>query len=396
MQDRHEHFVQCHPEDRRLVRRTPGVGAVVDRFLPAGDALDGEHREAIDLVVVAGVIAIGAFVGHLAGVDHPFEDDLGAGRHLQVAAATLDQLGTMPAQQAGESVFGKGVRHRRDRTEDGRRIGAQRHGYRIGLARMLLAPLPVVQCAAAMAKPAHDHLVAADHLLAVDAQVLPFLVRPAGNGQTPGDQRPDIARPAGLDRQPAEVDVLALLDHFLAGGVLEHLRRHGQDLPVHRQLGPGVLEALRRLGLLELRQQLADLTQRADVLGAHAQRHALRRTEQVAEHRHVEAGRLFEQQCRALRAQRAVAHLGHLEHGGNRHLDALQRTALLQLGDEIAEILERHWPNHSLQDPTSYRPIRQQANAAFGQCWLATRDSSRLRSIGSNKGPSSWAPWVER
>ena len=172
--------------------------------------------------------------------------------------------------------------------------------------------------------------------------------------RAPGDQRPDIARPAGLDRQPAEVDVLALLDHFLAGGVLEHLRRHGQDLPVHRQLGPGVLEALRRLGLLELRQQLADLAQRADVLGAHAQRHALRRTEQVAEHRHVEAGRLFEQQCRALGAQRAVAHLGHLEHGGNRHLDALQRTALLQLGDEIAEILERHWPNHSLQDPTSY------------------------------------------
>ena len=42
-----------------------------------------------------------------------------------------------------------------------------------------------VERAAAMREPAHDDLVAADHLLAVDAEVLALLLRPARDGRAP-------------------------------------------------------------------------------------------------------------------------------------------------------------------------------------------------------------------
>ena len=108
----------------------------------------------------------------------PFEDDLGIGRHLQFGADGLDQLGARAAQQAGEGVLGERIGHRRDRAENGCRIGTQRHRYRVGSIRVLLAPLAEIQRSAAVAQPAHDDLVTADHLLTVDAEVLPFLVRP--------------------------------------------------------------------------------------------------------------------------------------------------------------------------------------------------------------------------
>ena len=138
----------------------------------------------------------------------------------------LRQLGACAAQQAGELVFGQRVRHRRHGAEDRRRIGAQHHRHRIRLARIGERELAEIERAAAMREPAHDQLVAADHLLPVDAEVLARLVRPARDGQAPGDQRPGVARPAGLDRQPRQVDVLAFPHDFLAGRRAHGLRRH--------------------------------------------------------------------------------------------------------------------------------------------------------------------------
>ncbi|MNT26106.1 hypothetical protein D3C72_1616580 [compost metagenome] len=115
---------------------------------------------------------------------------------------------------------------------------------------MLFAPLAVIQRAATVAQPAHDDLVAADHLLTVDTEVLAILVRAFGDGQAPGDQRTDIARPAGLHRQHGQVDVVAFDDHFLAHRVLDDFRRHRNDLAEDRQLGPGILQAFGRLGFL--------------------------------------------------------------------------------------------------------------------------------------------------
>ena len=145
-----------------------------------------------------------------------------------------------------------------------------------------------------------------------------------------------------MHREHGQVDIIAFNDHFLAHRVLDHLGGHGDDLAEDRQFGPGVLQALGRLGLLEKGQQLADLAQFADRLGAHAKGHALGSTEQVAQHRDIKAGRVFEQQRRALVAQGAVANLSHFQHRRNRHLDTFQLSALLKLLHEIPKILEFH------------------------------------------------------
>jgi hypothetical protein len=173
-----------------------------------------------------------------------------------------------------------------------------------------------VERTAAMGEPAHDHLVGRDDLLPVDAEVLPLLVRPARDDQTPGDQRTGVVRPAGLHRQATQIDVLAFPHHLLTGGRRHLLRRHREHLPDHRQLVPGVAQTLGRFGFLQHRQRAPDVAQRLGPLftaDAHAQRHAARRAEQVAEHRHVEAAGLFEQDGRSLRAQHAVADFGHFE-----------------------------------------------------------------------------------
>ena len=88
-------------------------------------------------------------------------------------------LGARAAQQAGELVFAQAVGHRRDGAQDGGRVGADGHGHRVGLAGVQAAVFAEVERAAAVRQPAHDELVAREHLLAVDAQVLPRLVRPA-------------------------------------------------------------------------------------------------------------------------------------------------------------------------------------------------------------------------
>jgi hypothetical protein len=94
--------------------------------------------------------------------------------------------------------------------------------------------------------------------LPIDAEVLPRLVRPARDHQAPGDQRRGVARPAGLDRQAAQIDVFALPHDLLAGCRGHDLGRHVEHLLEHRQLVPGVPQALGRLGFLEVGQQFAD------------------------------------------------------------------------------------------------------------------------------------------
>ena len=329
LQDRYKHFVERHTQNRWLIRWTAGVGAVIDRFDPMGDALDGKHREAVHFVVVTGVVAIRAFRGHLAGVDHAFEDDFGSGRHLQVIAAALHQFGAVAPQQAGKGVLGQAVGHRGNGAKNSRRVCAKGHGHREWLAGVFFAPVAVVQRTATVAQPAHDDLVAANHLLTIDTEILPVLVRAFGHGQAPGNQGRHVARPAMLHRQHGEVYVIPLNDHFLAHRVLDDFRRHGNDLAEDRQLGPRILQTFRRLGLLEERQQLADFPQLADRLGAHAHCHALWRAEQIAEHRNRVASRVFEQQSRAFGTQRAVADFSHLQDWRNGNLDAFQFSALL-------------------------------------------------------------------
>ena len=294
------------------------------------------------LVVVAGVVAEGSFQRDFAGLDGALEHDLGAGRHLQLGADALDQLGARAAQQARELILGQRIGHRRDRAEDGRRVGTERDGNREPLARLRQAVVAEIERAATLRQPAHDDLVARDHLLAIDAQVLTRLVRAARHRQAPGDERARIARPAGLDRQAAEIDLRALPDDLLAGRAGALLRRHVQHLLEHRQLVPGILQPAGRIGFLQVGQQLAHFAQRFDRLLAHPHRHAPGRTEQIAQNRNAVPLGLLEQQRRAAGLEHPIADLGHLQPRGDLDRDALELALLFELREEIAQIVIAH------------------------------------------------------
>ena len=125
------------------------------------------------------------------------------------------------------------------------------------------------------------------------------LVRAARDGQAPGDQRPGVAGPAGLDRQPARGRHRRLPRRFPGRRRAHRFRRHVPDRLGEREQLAGVLEALGRLRLLQRGQQASDVAQRlqrgaiagpaslrlARRIDTHAERDAPRRAEQVAEHR---------------------------------------------------------------------------------------------------------------
>ncbi len=139
-----------------------------------------------------------------------------------------------------------------------------------------------------------------------------------------------------LDRNHVEIDILPFQHDLLTGRTLDLLRPHAHHLLEDRQLVPGIPEALGRLRLLEEGQQLADFAQRLDGFLAHAQRHAPRRAEQIAQHRHAVALDVLEQQRRTSRLQGAIADLGHLQIGVHLGTNALEFALLFQRRDEIA------------------------------------------------------------
>jgi hypothetical protein len=275
-------------------------------------------------------------------MDDAFENDFSRRRHLQTRAKAFDQLGLAAAQQAGKLVFGQRIGHRRHGTENGGRVAAENDGDRERLPRVGQLKLAKIQRPAAMRQPAHDHLVRAEHLLAVDAEVLPVLVRTFGDDQAPGDQRRHVTRPAMLNRQLRQINVLALPDDFLTRCGRHRFRRHVHDLFQDRQLVPGILEALRRLGFLQIRQQLADFAQGLHRLLAHAECDALGRTEQVGENRDGMSLRFFKKKGRTFRTQHAVADFSHFEAGIDLDADALQFAGLFQLRHEVAQVVIFH------------------------------------------------------
>ena len=390
LQKRHEHLVKCDAEHGGLVRRLAGVGAVVDGVASQGDALDSKHGEVIDLVVIAGVIAKRALRRGLAGRQVALEDDLGVRRHLQVAADGAGQLGAAAAQQTRELVLRQRIGHRRDRAQRGRRIGTQRHTHRVGLTRIELTVVAVVERTATVRQPAHDELVAADDLLAVDAEVLPLLARTTGDGQAPGQQWADVARPAGLDRQLREVHRIALDHDLLARRLGDDFGRHRQDLFNQGQRLPGGAQALGRFGFFEEGQCLANLAQTVPpvlALDAHAQRHPLRRAEQVAEHGRAVARHVLEQNRRPAALEQAVAEFGHLEDRADRLLDTDELTGGLKVRDEVAQVAVFHAGLRITRNTTANRASTGASLNQRYQTWLRVLAPARNR---LRMAPQTW------
>ena len=315
---------------------------MIDGIAPLGDVGDGEDRELVHFVVVAGVIAVRPFGGHLPRLQIAFQHDLGAGGHFQIAAQRLHHLGTAAPQQTGKGVFGEAVRHRRHRAQDGRRIGAQRHRHREAFARVGLLPLAKINGATPVIQPAHDQLVLADLLLAIDAEVLSLLVGTAGDGQPPGDQGRHIPGPAVLDGDLIQIHRVPFQHHLLTGGRREPLGRHVEHLLEDGQLLHQLLEPARRLRLFQIGEPGPHLAQGADVGLAHAHGNPVRRAEQVGQHRHGVALGILKQQSRAPRTQGTVADLGHLQIGVYLATDAPELSVLFQLRDKITQVLVFH------------------------------------------------------
>ena len=65
---RYKNLIQGDTQHGRFVGGLAGVGAVVRGVAAHGDALDGEDREPVLFVVIAGMIAVRAFQGHFVRV----------------------------------------------------------------------------------------------------------------------------------------------------------------------------------------------------------------------------------------------------------------------------------------------------------------------------------------
>ncbi len=201
-----------------------------------------------------------------------------------------------------------------------------------------------------MGQPAHDGAVLAQHLHAVDAEVIIVLAgvgRAPGDDQRPGDERRRLARPAALDRQLGQVDVITLEHHLLHRRCLDRLRPHAQHCLSQGQHVEGVLEAARRLGLAQEGEKLADLAQflrGGAVFAVEGDAHgdALDVAEQVDQHRHgrgraVGERHVLEQHSRTFFGQQAQLDLGHFEVGRDGRCDAHQFAGGFQPGDEVTQ-----------------------------------------------------------
>jgi hypothetical protein len=196
-------------------------------------------------------------------------------------------------------------------------------------------------------QPAHDDLPRPDHLLPVDAQVLPqprlgHVLRAARHHQAPGDQRAGVTRPAGLHRQARQVDGVAFQHLGLARCLAQHRWLHVPHRLGHGQQLARVLQAARRVRLLQRRQQAAHVTQFQRRRCPHAQGHPFRCAEQVDQHGHAVAGRLREEHRGAAGAQQLVANGRHFQARRHRIGHALELAPLLQLGQEVAKVSVFH------------------------------------------------------
>ncbi len=198
--------------------------------------------------------------------------------------------------------------------------------------------------AAAMCQPAHQRGVAPGHLHAVDAEiviVLALVARPFGHDQRPGDERRRLARPAGLDREIAEIDVAAAQHHLLARRARHRARLHRHHRAQQRQHVERLAPAAGRLGLFQESQRLADLAQ-ARRLAVHAPGDALHRPEEIGQHRRgvaraVRPHHILEQHGRAALGEEAGVDLGDLAVGRHRHRDPLQRALPVEVRQKIAQ-----------------------------------------------------------
>ena len=211
-----------------------------------------------------------------------------------------------------------------------------------------------------MFEPAHDGFVFTQHLHAIDAKIkhIAFVAaifagrRSLGHDQRPCNQRGRFARPARLNRDFGQVNIIARHDDFLTRGLGNRFgfhRHHGFRQRQHRK---GFFEAAGRFGLFEEGQRFADFAQFFG-LSVHALCHAVHRAKQIDQNRHVIffaviPDNIFKQHRRAAFGQKARLDFCHFKVGGNRFSDTNKTAGFFQRIHEVTKGLIGHGTCHLL------------------------------------------------
>ena len=153
-----------------------------------------------------------------------------------------------------------------------------------------------------------------------------------------GDERRRVVRPAGLDRERVQVNVVAGEHDLLAGAAAHRLRpRVGDRLQLQQPLGL-LDQALGRLHLEHVGELLTDVVEPLDAEG---EAHAPLRAELVDQQRVVAALRVLEQQRRPAGFHGAVDDLGDLEVWVDLSGNPDELSFALEQGDPCAEVGRR-------------------------------------------------------
>ena len=264
-----------------------------------------EDRERLDGRVVTGVVAERAFGADLVFLDVALEHDLRARRDLDPDADAFHELDRLAAQEAGEHQLVDVLRQRRARRVGGDRVEPERDGdldAAVGCE--------VVGATVLVDLPVHEGRVPVDDLHPVHADVPATGARVVGDHGRERDERRGVTRPAALDREEAEVDVVAAQDDLLADALTDRLRARVGDRLQLLQAAHLLHQAARRLHLEHVGDPLRDVVEALDSEG---EAHAALGAELVDQKRVPGALRLLEQQRRPSGFHRAVDDLRDLE-----------------------------------------------------------------------------------
>src|SRR3954469_24784814 len=201
-----------------LLRRLAHHDGGVDRVAPHRHGSDVEDRERLGGGVVAGVVAERPLLADLVLLDVALEHDLGAGGHLDADADALDELDRVATQEARHHQLVDVLREGRARRVRRDRIEAKRYGdLDTAVGREVVGASVLVDL------PVHEGRVPVDELHPVHADVAAAGLRIVGDHGRECDERRRVARPAALDREEPEIDVVAAQHDLLARALADRL-----------------------------------------------------------------------------------------------------------------------------------------------------------------------------
>ena len=313
-----------------LGRRLADHDRRVDRVRAHRHRRHVEDRELLRMRVVASVVAERALEREVSLLDVALEHDLGVCGHLHAHRLPGNELDRLALEEAGEHELV-------DVLGQGRRGGVGAHGVEPEGDGDLEPPVrrQVVHAPVLVQLPVHRRRAPVELLHPVHAHVARPRLRVVRDHGRKRDERRGIARPAVLDREQAEIDVVAGEDDFVMSGARDRLRPRVRDRLQLLEAAHLVDEAFRGLHL----EHGAQLCGRVvEVVDAEREAHAPLGAELVDQERVRRAGQVLEEERRSARAHGAVDDLRHLEVRVDLRGDADELAFALQERDPLAQV----------------------------------------------------------